>query len=177
MTQSDHKINLSSAIAIFEENLDEIADNLAINITDKIESLPPPKNTDNETEKWLWDEIRKLEIKQITEVPLSVIKRIQSRQYYMSIPEEQRHSKITEEDIQRAKEVPIETLYGGRLHRSGGKLWGRCPFHQEKTPSFCVHKDNHWSCFAGCGHGDSIDYIQKRDGVKFIQAVKQLINI
>lgn len=25
------------------------------------------------------------------------------------------------------------------LERKGGKFWGRCPFHNEKTPSFAVN--------------------------------------
>ena len=163
---------------MFEDQLDEISDALAINIIAAIEALPPPKPTEDENLQWVQGDVRELQIENITKIPLQVIKRIQSRKYYMEIPQNEQTDRITPEDIARAKEVPIENLYDGQLRRGGGKMWGPCPFHQETTPSFCVHKDNRWSCFGQCGaHGDAIDYIQKRDNVNFIQAVRSLIHI
>jgi len=162
---------------IFEDRLDIVSETLASNIIAAIEALPPLKPTDDENLRYVREEVRKIEIENITKIPLQVIKRIQSRKYYMSIPQSEQTDRITPEDIQRAKEVPIENLYDGQLTKSGGKMWGPCPFHQETTPSFCVHKDNRWSCFGQCSsHGDVIDYIQKRDNVNFIQAVRNLIH-
>lgn len=70
---------------------------------------------------------------------------------------------ITDEDIQAAKQVPIETFYLGKLRKTGGKLTGLCPFHNEKTSSFFIYtKNNTFHCF-GCGsHGDVIDFIIKQ---------------
>lgn len=28
-----------------------------------------------------------------------------------------------------------------KLNSKGGQLWGLCPFHEEKSPSFTVHDD------------------------------------
>ena len=84
---------------------------------------------------------------------------------------------ITNEDILRAKEVPIETLYQGKLYKSGNRATGPCPFHNEKTGSFTVYLDqNKFYCF-GCSAGtDVIDFIMKRDDCDFITAVKKLLN-
>ena len=164
-------------MAIFEDQLDEIADALATNIMAAIEALPPLEATDDDYLRWVRESVRELEIEEITKVPLQAIKRIQARKYYMEIPQHEQFDRITDEDIARAKDTPIENLYDGQLMKGGGKMWGPCPFHQETTPSFCVHKDNRWSCFGACAsHGDPIDYIQKRDNVNFIQAVRKLIH-
>ena len=176
MTEQSEKINLNAAMDIFEDNLDEISDALAINIMAEIEDLPPLEPTDDENLRWVLETLREAMIEKITQTPLKVIKRIQSRKYYMEIPQHEQVDRITPEDIARAKETPIENLYDGQLKSSGGRMWGLCPFHQEKTSSFCIHKDNRWSCFGENIHGDVIDYIQKRDNVNFIQAVRKLIN-
>ncbi|MBP5786079.1 MAG: DNA primase [Aeriscardovia sp.] len=62
------------------------------------------------------------------------------------------------------------------LKKSGPEAYvGLCPFHDEKTPSFSVRPSlGTWHCF-GCGEGgDVFDYIEKRDGVEFQEAVKML---
>lgn len=59
------------------------------------------------------------------------------------------------------------------LTRRGRDLLGRCPFHQEKTPSFTVF-DTHYHCF-GCGaHGSVFDFIMKTEGLGFREAVERL---
>ena len=59
------------------------------------------------------------------------------------------------------------------LKKRGGKLWGCCPFHQEKTPSFSVSPDKGlFYCF-GCGAGgDAIAFVQKVDNLPFQEAVE-----
>jgi DNA primase len=68
-------------------------------------------------------------------------------------------SRITEETIQeiqrRADAVTIIGEYV-RLEKKGGRYWGLCPFHNEKTPSFSVDPDkNFFYCF-GCHKGGGI---------------------
>lgn len=46
------------------------------------------------------------------------------------------------------------------------KYLGKCPFHEDKSPSFSVDiKKGLWNCFAGCGGGSVIDLVAKRDGI------------
>ena len=81
---------------------------------------------------------------------------------------------ITEDEIQKAKEVPIEELYEGRL-RGSSRLAGVCPFHEERTPSFTIFtNDNSFYCFGCHSHGDSITFFMKLNKINFADAVKQL---
>jgi DNA primase len=60
------------------------------------------------------------------------------------------------------------------LRRHGNNFTGRCPLHDEKTPSFTVFEDNHFKCF-GCGaHGDAADFVQSLNGVDFKGALRLL---
>ncbi len=62
-----------------------------------------------------------------------------------------------------------------QLHRSGASYKACCPFHDEKTPSFIVHKgDSHYHCF-GCGvHGDAIAFLMNYLKLDFVEAVESL---
>jgi len=61
--------------------------------------------------------------------------------------------------------------------REGHGYWqGLCPFHGEKEPSFTVYEDNFY-CF-GCGeHGDVIDFVMKKEGIDFKNALLKLSEI
>lgn len=75
--------------------------------------------------------------------------------------------------------VPLAAVVGRKVHlrREGRVLTGRCPFHPEKTPSFTVYDtsgDRRFHCF-GCGaHGDALDFLQRADGMSFLDAVEYL---
>ncbi len=62
-----------------------------------------------------------------------------------------------------------------QLKPRGGRLWGCCPFHHEKTPSFSVSPDkNMYYCF-GCKKGGSlINFVMDIENVSFVDAVRQL---
>lgn len=62
-----------------------------------------------------------------------------------------------------------------RLTRKGGKWWGLCPFHAEKTPSFSVDDQRGlFYCF-GCQKGGSIiDFLMETDKLSFFEAVEEL---
>jgi DNA primase len=51
-------------------------------------------------------------------------------------------ARIPDEEIERLKkEIPIERLvtgFGLELKRTGANLVGRCPFHNDRTPSLIV---------------------------------------
>jgi DNA primase len=61
------------------------------------------------------------------------------------------------------------------LKRSGKDWKGKCPFHEDRTPSFyVVPTKGFYNCF-GCGaSGDVFDFVMKRTGLDFIEAVKQV---
>ncbi|MGP1419242.1 MAG: DNA primase [Sphaerochaetaceae bacterium] len=61
------------------------------------------------------------------------------------------------------------------LSRKGDRLWGLCPFHNEKTPSFSVVEDKgFYKCF-GCGKGGSMfDFVMEIEHVSFPEAVELL---
>lgn len=61
------------------------------------------------------------------------------------------------------------------LKRAGRNFSGRCPFHNERTPSFMVSPERGtYICF-GCGEkGDVFSFIQKMDGTDFPTVLKQL---
>ena len=63
----------------------------------------------------------------------------------------------------------------GAGRRSGGQLLFRCPFHDERTPSFSVDPANKlYHCF-GCGRqGDLFRYVEELEGLDFTGAVEHL---
>ncbi len=71
----------------------------------------------------------------------------------------------------------IAEVIGARvpLRRSGRELSGRCPFHEEKTPSFTVSPQKQfYHCF-GCGaHGSAIGFLMALDRLDFREAVIEL---
>jgi DNA primase len=71
----------------------------------------------------------------------------------------------------------ITEVIGARvpLRRSGRELSGRCPFHEEKTPSFTVSPQKQfYHCF-GCGaHGTAIGFLMALDRLDFREAVTEL---
>lgn len=87
-------------------------------------------------------------------------------------------SKFDPDDLQKVREaIPIESVVSDyvSLQRKGSSLMGLCPFHDEKTASFSVTPvRNMWHCF-GCGEGgDTIDFVQRIEGLTFPEAVEFL---
>lgn len=74
---------------------------------------------------------------------------------------------LTEAQIQKARDYPITELIESKRNMA------KCPFHEDKTASLNL-KNNYWHCHAGCGSGDTIALLMKRDGLLFKEAVLQL---
>jgi DNA primase len=76
--------------------------------------------------------------------------------------------------------VDIVEVVGDRvsLKRSGNNHHARCPFHNERTPSFTVSSTKQfYHCF-GCGaHGTAIRFLMEYDGMEFREAVAYLADL
>jgi DNA primase len=61
------------------------------------------------------------------------------------------------------------------LKKAGREFQARCPFHDEKTPSFTVSPQKQfYHCF-GCGaHGSAIGFLMNYEGLEFVDAVEDL---
>ena len=87
--------------------------------------------------------------------------------------------RIRDEDIAAVRErSPIDEVVGEYLqlrNAGGGSLKGLCPFHDEKTPSFNVTPARGlFYCFSCAEGGDAIRFVQKIDGLSFVEAVERL---
>ena len=62
-----------------------------------------------------------------------------------------------------------------KLTRKGRVMWGCCPFHKEKSPSFKVENERRtYKCF-GCGAGgDAFKWMMETEGLTFPEAVERL---
>jgi DNA primase len=62
-----------------------------------------------------------------------------------------------------------------QLRKAGARFTGRCPFHEERTPSFSVNAvDKLYYCF-GCGAGgDVIKFVQETEQLDFAGAIEWL---
>lgn len=73
--------------------------------------------------------------------------------------------------------VDIVDVVGGRvdLRKSGKNHSARCPFHDEKTPSFTVSQDKQFYYCFGCGAGgNAIGFVMDFDRISFPEAVETL---
>ena len=80
-----------------------------------------------------------------------------------------------EEIKARVDLVDLISSYGVSVKTAGGSKKACCPFHNEKTPSFNINEaKGFYHCF-GCGEsGDAIKFVEKMEGLSFVDAVKKL---
>jgi DNA primase catalytic core len=89
-------------------------------------------------------------------------------------------ARIPDDEIERLKrDVALERLAaadGVELRRHGANLIGRCPFHDDKTPSLVITpQKNLWHCMGACQAGGSvIDWVMRSRSVSFRHAVEIL---
>lgn len=77
---------------------------------------------------------------------------------------------------ERSNILEIVSLYIN-INKKGHNYMGLCPFHPEKTPSFCVyHNTNSFYCF-GCGvGGDVITFVMLAEKLQYREAIEFLAN-
>src|SRR5579875_2289601 len=89
-------------------------------------------------------------------------------------------ARIPEHEVERLKrEISVQRLAearGIKLVRHGADLIGKCPFHDDRTPSLVITpKKNLWHCLGACNMGGtSIDWVMRANGVSFRHAVELL---
>ena len=89
-------------------------------------------------------------------------------------------ARIPDQVVERLKtDISVERLAEARgvvLARHGADLIGRCPFHDDKTPSLVITSaKNLWHCLGACQTGGTvIDWVMKAEGVSFRHAVELL---
>jgi len=81
---------------------------------------------------------------------------------------------VIEEVLDR---VPIEEVVGEyvELKKSGASYKGKCPFHDETSPSFYVHPDRgFYYCFGCRKGGDAIRFLEEMEGRSFMESLRDL---
>jgi DNA primase len=94
--------------------------------------------------------------------------------------EETAMARIPESEIERLKlsvsMVRLVESAGIALKAHGKDLVGRCPFHDDRTPSLVISpKSNLWHCLGACQAGGSVvDWLMRFENVSFRRAVDLL---
>ncbi|MCL2852142.1 MAG: CHC2 zinc finger domain-containing protein, partial [Defluviitaleaceae bacterium] len=86
-----------------------------------------------------------------------------------------RYPQETIEDIRHGNDI-VDVVSGYvSLSNKGGRLFGLCPFHREKSPSFSVSRERQlYHCF-GCGaSGNVISFVMQIENFVFLDAVRFL---
>ena len=76
----------------------------------------------------------------------------------------------------RSKNDIVDVVSGYvKLQKKGGRHWGLCPFHNEKSPSFSVNGDMQvYHCF-GCGAGGNVyTFVMNYENYSFPEAIRML---
>ncbi|MDR2191816.1 MAG: DNA primase, partial [Endomicrobium sp.] len=86
---------------------------------------------------------------------------------------------ISEDIIERVRLstdiVSVIREYLPDLKRAGRNWKARCPFHNEKTPSFVVNSEKGiYKCFGCNASGDVFKFVKEMDNISWVEAVKKL---
>src|SRR2546426_3824509 len=79
------------------------------------------------------------------------------------------------EEVKAAADMVAVVSERTQLRKTGARSMGRCPFHEERTPSFSVNAvDKFYYCF-GCGaKGDLITFVRETEQLDFAGAIEWL---
>src|SRR5437764_7551139 len=79
------------------------------------------------------------------------------------------------DEVKAAVDMVAVVSHRTPLRKAGSRYVGRCPFHEERTPSFSVNAtDKLYYCF-GCGaKGDLITFVRDTEQLDFAGAIEWL---
>jgi len=133
--------------------------------------------TKDEFSRWFWREWVKY-----SDIPklLETEKQLNRLKSAISEKKSNKNSQfITDEDIQKAKEVSIVDIASSHLsglRKIGKNYVSLCPFHQEKHPSFYLYPEtNTYHCYGCRASGDVINLVMKLYNLPFKEAVQFLL--
>jgi DNA primase len=86
-----------------------------------------------------------------------------------------RISDASKEKVREAVDIVDLVNHYTDLRRNGSQYMGRCPFHEDNSPSFSVNPhDKVYHCF-GCGvGGDVFKFVQEKEGLDFAASIEYL---
>jgi DNA primase len=84
-----------------------------------------------------------------------------------------KHSSI--EAVREAADIVEIVGAKVQLRRVGARWTARCPFHEERTPSFSVNPERKtYYCFGCQRGGDVFSFVRETEGLDFVEAVESL---
>lgn len=173
---------LHIALEIFEDELPNIRQACVLNAEDIVATYKPAKELDIDepiTKEAIHEHVNYLHVQQKLAPILNSIKRIDSYRYYKANPAAA--NLITDSDIQMAREAPEDWFISQANMSTRKPSKAICPFHNDSNASLMLMKSKakgtfYLKCFVCNEAWDSIKFIERRDGLKFIDAVRVIVN-
>lgn len=177
-----HTLPLNQALSVFEENLPEIRQACLSNAAFFVELYSPhaelqvddPFTPDN-----IKAHVNHIKIAQVVSPVLKTVRRIDSYRVHKNNPNPSMG--VTDTDIDNARHVEADWFVQEASLSTRKPHKGICPFHSDTDPSLMLMRSkstgkHYLKCFVCNDTWDSIKYIESRDNVDFINAVKYIIS-
>lgn len=86
-----------------------------------------------------------------------------------------RISDASKEKVREAVDIVDLVNHYSDLRRNGSQYMGRCPFHEDNSPSFSVNpSDKVYYCFGCQASGDVFTFAMEKEGLDFAAAIEYL---